>query len=1054
MNSARQQAFQRLRSPCVELSSTALKFKADQVSPRAVLLALEPVYQILQSLSQDGLLDEKLAEYAFFPLTHIFNQSRRLSSRSLELAVKCVHILVTQGWRDKLLPEMAKQLLVLMGLLVSTSPSQHNEPATDDLKVASFECIAVLAAQSNRQSTSVLEGSGEKNIVDQLVYQLLEAITETGSDKVQISAAQALLELNRAIQDRPFLASLLPRTVSTLVKVLRPSTQARRTRKVLATYLRLLTVVLRGVLADEAGSVWEVRPEKAKGWESKDHIVLDKQWRDATTPQVDLALVQVVKLRTHEGSEVGQALLDLCLMVIEDAPKTLARTLSLMVETVVVLSRPSGSTTAKATLKHLMISQPEVVEIVRAKFYHWSQVLPRVMQGNDDKPKQQMLGQVATAFVALIDTSSTTEEAPFMVASVLVETVAAAIEGGTAKHKLVDEAPQFATTDLVQQTLRVSEDFNPVILAHQSQQASLKELKSFIEVLRSQSLTPALTRCVLDHVRDPNINRKLSATYLALSLLRGHGNESITIDDMIADSFESDLSLSRPFLVADLYALMLPCLLQYSETRSEDESDWRLVAMSLESLILQANQLGQSYRPELMETLFPVLTLLGSRNGMLQRHAMTGLDLLARACEYRSVAQMLVENADYLINGIAMRLNAFDVSRDGLQVLAMMISLCGSSLLPYLDDLIGSIFGALDSFHGYPQLVEDLFGMLKLMVDETSKTPDVLAIDSDITTSEHIGKHTAVSTVEVIVEDLRRRRRRKDSSEEQHEEMIPTPHRPWTKATGNSDKEGEHDSEGEGESKGEDVSTTADQNNERPLSKSHQLLLNIAQSTVPHFSSPSPKVRLTLLGLLRQICPLLAQHQNSFLPLVNSIWPAIVSRLLLWNEAISSEMPYNAQAAVETMSIICSSAGDFMSSRVEEVFPDLLAIFTKVSSGVIPSAKPLKSSKLQTGVRLESVVDERRNIVHAGNGEPRQRSVSAVVQGVVTRAADMQILNSVIALFVSILRNVRVAQDTANRIFDIIALFTNLPGNKEAIRETLSEYNADALWLIEQHLDG
>ncbi|KAK4935572.1 hypothetical protein LTR10_023397 [Elasticomyces elasticus] len=1052
MNSARQQAFQRLRTPCVELSSTALKFKADQVSPKVVLLALEPVYQILQSLARDGLLDEKLAEYAFFPLTHIFNQSRRLSSHCLELAVKCVNILVSQGWRDKLLPEMAKQLLILMGLLVSTSPSQHNEPATDELKVASFECISVLVAQSRCLTINVLEVSSEKNIVDQLVYQLLESITETSSDNVQISAAQALLELNHAINDRPFLASLLPRTVSTLVKVLRPSTQARRTRKVLAAYLRLLTVVLKGVLADEMGSDLEHRPDNTKGSESKENIVLDKQWRDATTPQVDLALVQVVKLRTHEGSEVGQALLDLCLMVIENAPRTLARSLPLMVETLVVLSQSASSTAAKATLKHLMFSRPEVAEIVRAKFYDWSQALPRVMQGNDDRPKQQMLGQVATSFVALMDTSSTTDEAPSMVASVLVEAVAAAIDAGTAKNKLVDEAPYFATTDLVQQTLRV-EDFNPVILNHQSQQASLKELKSFVELLRSHSLGPALTRCMLDRTQDPNPSRKLSATYLALSLLRSHGDEFITLDDMIADSSASDLSLSRPFLVADLYALTLPCLLQYSESRSEDASDWRLVAMSLESLILQANQLGQSYRPELVETLFPMLTLLGSRNGMLQRHAMTALNLLVRVCEYGSVAQMLIENADYLINGIAMRLNAFDVSRDGLQVLAMMIGLCGASLIPYLDDLVASIFGALDSFHGYPQLVEDLFGMLKLMVDKTSAKPDVLAINPAIATSEHTRKHVVVSTVDVILEDLRMRRRRKDSSDEQLEETASTPHRPWAKATGDSEKGEEQDSDGEEDLKDEDVSTTADQNKEPPLSKSHQLLLNIARSTVPHFSSPSPKVRLTLLALLREICPPLAQHENSFLPLVSSIWPAVVSRLLLWKEDISSEMPYNAQAAVETMTIICSSAGDFMSSRIEEVFSDLVAIFTKVSSAIVPSAKP-KSSKLQNGSQLESVVDERRNIVHADDGETREKSVSGLLQGPVTRPASMQMLYSVIALFVSILQNVRVTQDSADMIFDILVPFTGLPGNKEVNREILLEYNADALWLIEQPFDG
>lgn len=1017
-----------------------------------MLLALEPVHQTLQSLGHDGLLDEKLAEYAFFPLTHIFNQSRRLSSRTLELAVKCVHILVTQAWRDKLLPEMAKQLLVLMGLLVSTSPSQQSEPATDELKVASFECITALIVQSKCLKPNVLQGAGEKNIADQLVYQLLESITETGSENVQISAAHALLELNRAIDDRPFLASLLPRTVSTLVKVLRPSTQARRTRKVLAAYLNLLTLVLKNVLADEVASDLDDRPDDVKRPESKNDIVLNKQWRDATTPQVDLALVQVVKLRTHEASDVAHALLELCLMVIEDAPKTLARSLPTLVEILVVLSRSSISTKPAAALKHLMTSRPEIAEIVRAKLHDWSQALPRVMQGNDDRPKQQMLGQVATSFIALMDTSSTTDEAPSMVAAVLVEAVSAAVEAGTAKHKLINEAPQFATTDLVKQTLQVNEDFNPIILNHQSQQASLGELKGFVELLKTHSLSQTVTRCMVDRIRDPNTTRRLAATYLALNLLQGHADDFMVMEDLVADPSEPDLSLSRPFLVADLYAATLPYLLQYADSGSEDESDWRLVALSLESLILQATQLGQSYRPELMETLFPVLILLGSRNGMLQRHAMTAINLLASACGYGSAAQMLIENADYLINGIALRLNVFDVSKGGLQVLAMMVGLCGASLLPYLDDLIGSIFGALDSFHGYPQLVEDLFGMLKMIVEKTSESPAILAIDSGVTPVGHKRSYVAVSTVEDIREDLRIRQRRKALNDEQHEQITTTPRRLWPSKTGEAEVEGdEQDLDGEEMLRDDGCSTTGEQNKEPPLSKSHQLLLNIAQSTVPHFSSPSPKVRLTLLALLREICPLLAQHENSFLPLVNSIWPAIVSRLLLWKEDVSSEMPYNVQAAIETMTIICSTAGDFMSSRIEGIFPDLMAIITKISSATAPSPKRAKLLKLQNGVRPESLGGSSQNIVHAGRDEPRDNLLSAL-QGNRTRPADMQVLNSIVSLLISILQNVRISEDTADRVLDILVPFATV--HKQDVREVLLEYNSDVVWLTEEHSKG
>ncbi len=48
----------------------------------------------------------------------------------------------------------------------------------------------------------------------------------------------------------------------------------------------------------------------------------------------------------------------------------------------------------------------------------------------------------------------------------------------------------------------------------------------------------------------------------------------------------------------------------------------------------------------------------------------------------------------------------------------MMINLAGPSLLPFLDDLIESIFVVLESFHGYKKLVELLFTALKAVVDQ------------------------------------------------------------------------------------------------------------------------------------------------------------------------------------------------------------------------------------------------------------------------------------------------------------------------------------------------
>lgn len=1032
-----------------------LRFKANQASAKAVLLALEQVHQVLRSLGDEDVLDEKLAEYAFFPFTHIFNQSRRVSSHGLEVAVRCVEILVTKGWRAALLPEMARQLLILMGLLVSQTPQHQSEPATDELKVASFECMVVLVRQSASLGSTVLAESGDRNIVDQLVYQLLEAITETSSDHVQISATYALLELNHAVRNSALLASLLPRTVSTLVKVLRPSTQARRTRQVLVAYLELLKVVLRKVLADQVVSqalAQGARPETMDTHDLNQGNILDKSWLDATTPQIDLALIQVVKLRTHEGSDVAEAILDLCLMVVEECSQTLARSLPLMVETLVVLSRASGSSKASAALRHVTISFPEVTDILNAKFYEWSQALPRIMQGSDDRPKQYMLGQVATSFAALTDALAIPDELVSRVASILVASVSASIESSSGKSELITEAPRISPNDLVHQSTKMIPDFAPVLLNHQSQQFSTAELTNWVRSLKSGAFNQNIASSLIGFVRDPDQYKRLSAIWLALQFLQPEGNTFFDIAELIDNhSPTSDFSLSRPFLVSDLYSLAIPYLSQHADGLLDHGPDWRLVALSLECLVLQASQLGQSYRPELMETLFPLLTLLGSPNAILQRHGMTALNALAAACEYASASQMLVENVDYLVNAIALRLNSFDVSQDGLQVLGMMIRLCGATLLSHLDDLIGSIFGALDNFHGYPILVEHLFEVLRMVVVESARNPTLLAIEPTQDREKHQSSNIHVSGIEKILHDLRTRKERKSRSGDEDEEFTGAPHRPWTKSMeGSTTKTQSESLDDEENDEGDRRLEHAGREKGLAISKSHQLLLDIAQSTVPHMTSPSPRVRLTLLELLQDICPILARNENSFLPLVNSIWPVIIPRVLARMDDASPDLAYNVRAAADTISIICRAAGDFMASRINELFSDLESLFKKIHLAVESSKRRQAQSKIPNGTQADSLILTDRQAVRGQSDRAPDALSAQLPYPELQRTSDAQILEALIALFVSILESVRISEDNADRAFDMLSPFAH----KDPVREALRRYNEDALWLIEQHERG
>lgn len=1015
---------------------------------------MKAVHETLQSLAEDNQLDEKLAEYAFFPLSHIFNETQRLSSPCLELTVRSVSILVSKGWRQHLVPEMGKQLLILMSLLAGGDPRRQNESPSDELKDTAFECMALIVTHMTitAKGKELFNDVSTKNIVDQLVYIALESMTESTSDRVQISASKALVAIFTSITNYMMLASLLPRTLSCLTKVLRPSTKARRTQNVLVEYLDLATILLESVLADEAISLnVENKDSKnltAKHGKSTGQDVLDQSWLNATTPQVKIGLIHIVKLRNHDSALVRNALLKLCVMVIEKCPKTLSDSVSTMVETLIVLDRDKD-TLARTTLDQLFTVNPEIADMVKSKFYDWLQALPRVMQANDDAPKRQMMRQIAASYAIMSQAMMDPEEISMTLSPALLEGLGAVEERASKNSQLIQPTGELNSSEISSYNLSTAIDFSPVILNHVSQREASEGLSGLLNVIQTHSASSQVVRYLINRIPDCDSNLQVPAIWLSLQLLKKRELTSLDMDDMVDfDSSHTELSLTKPYLVSDLYALTLPFLLQETQTNQQEKSDWRLIALSMESLVLQAQQLGISYRPELVDTLYPILSLLGSSNDQLRAHAMVALNLLSKACDYTSAGYMLVENADYLINAVGMKLNLFDISPQAPQVLLMLLRLCGVKIVPFLDDLVSTIFGAIDNFHGYPRLVEVLFQVLQALVDESAKEPN-LTIKDGKETPNHKKAVFLTCTVDDIVQDLATRKRRKKRLTEDDQEIFSTPRQPWNWESVRPNIEEKTVNPEIGDDADKSLDVDDNQNKESAVSKTHQLLLNIAESTTPHFSSPSPRVRQILLELLGKIVPLLAQHENTFLPLINSIWPGLMSRLFSpTGDEIDNETVYNICGAAEVTSQLCVHAGDFMSSRVEDIFAPLHKLFVQTYSRLFGTKSKALGNiprELQGKSRLRGPIT--LQVTQQKIGLTSQQSVSSQLSSRSIRTGDGQILNALIRLFISILSYVHITEDNGDQIMQLLAPMVDSTVGKE-IEETMVAYNADAFWLI------
>src|SRR5205814_5111473 len=137
------------------------------------------------------------------------------------------------------------------------------------------------------------------------------------------------------IKDHDALISFFPGTVSALTKCLTPSSQSKRSTKVLVEALNTLKMVLSNVIGDvKVRAALDGIKEKGKQpKENKD--TANASWLKATASQVKLALANVVKLRNHDRIEVRKALSSLCISVLDECHASLSESAILMVETLI-----------------------------------------------------------------------------------------------------------------------------------------------------------------------------------------------------------------------------------------------------------------------------------------------------------------------------------------------------------------------------------------------------------------------------------------------------------------------------------------------------------------------------------------------------------------------------------------------------------------------------------------------------------------------------------------------------------------------------------------------
>jgi TELO2-interacting protein 1 len=727
---------------CVRLSKLAL----GKATPDQLVEAIQSVLDTLNGVE----LDNKLADYVFFPLSYVIRDTN-LPSKPLALAVQCLRKLI-EGW-DGTDKELVKQLLVFF-----TIQLKKDNP---DVLLAVIPCIEALLKRGHLAEI-------DAPVFGQLIDTFLTKIKDATVD-IQLVASSALYA-TVSVLDNERCRMFLPGIVSQLSNILR----GHKAYRVIVKSLQILSLII-GKAFNEA----------------------EVSWKRGTASQLLLALSNIVHLKYYDRSEVREGLANLCFTVLD---QKLENCQPLMLETLCTIS--SQDTTIRERI------QEADTNVLLELTHKWLIALPRKLQ-SDEMVYDRHISLICEACQMLPENRE------------LMETMINSIEDSAStilasKKTIIDTDFEFDTPNL--RSLR------KLVFTAQT----LLEPQMYQVASRARDIAPMW-------VLARSLNHQVSGEILEMTLTN-------SIDVL-----------------------------------SEDVEDWRISALALELLTLVAKQEKEEFKTSLVDTLFPVVKLLGSKDTTLKQCAVMCLDSISKSCGYENPGEMIVQNVDYLVNAVALKFNTFDVDPQAAQVLVMMLELSGPSLIPYLDDLVDSIFGALAAYHGYPRLVEVLFTALASIVRHGSSPASMLM---DRPRIEHIKRPSKWTSLEDIPNILKKQER--------------------------------------------EIETPAEVAKEEKT-KVYTMVQSVLKLSQHYLTHQEPYLRQKLLDLVAVGCSSLSRNEDEFLPLVNDIWPVVLKRLY-------DEEAVVTIAAMKALSQIFIGAGDFVSSRVEDEWPAIRKLYRQVQA--------------------------------------------------------------------------------------------------------------------------
>ncbi|KAK9469890.1 armadillo-type protein [Lipomyces arxii] len=935
--------FQQVKAICVPLSQLALTLTKDAGAENKfkIVNSLEDLHHTLGMIPPE-LYSAQLGDYIFFPLSHLLRLHEKLDDRTTELLLRCLAVLIKHSWGKNLSKELAKQLCILIVYFIDDTGTQKSKirhrVVSDESKAAGCLALKVLfsAVAPSKALSEMFNDSENIPMLAHTISVILDSLLKSEDLSCEVEAVEALQTLLvSAIADGDIVATFFPGVISTLCKVMTRSikkTHYTVLSKTIELFGQLTSITfsdadLVAIIDTSSPSVLSIEsfadslsPDSGKSSTDSNETMSQrdpkqlrsKSWLQGTKHQFKMSLEPFTKLRSHSRPEVRMEVRNVCEQLLQSSFYCLDNCRSTLLVTLIFLSGDSNydiSFESFDFVRTLGNENKEVVNLVRDGVYQWVTSLQHTLNIQDETRQLSMLMELQIAIDLMLDWEA---DLSFLQDAFISNFLLAVRLNSPGARKVITS--NVATSfDITRLTSGTDAEFvrqkNGTIEFRSSVRA--KSLESLAKVLENMGAS-ALSRDFAEECSEIVFDTKSSMTdqqtalWMFIHMVKGAKNAIELIED-------PDISLFVAKSAEQLDSIAMGHLTSQLDTDDLTQDQITMVQLSLDGLSLAANIMGEGFRLSLIEDIYPVLNLVAAPQWPVRQYAYICLNNISVFTGYSSISEFLVDNVDYVLDQISLKLNTLDISPRTPKILSVLIRLAGYSAVPYLDDIVASIFQLLDNFHGYSRLVEGFFEVLKTIVEQTAEACNVSLLTIEYKPRR---EKPGIWDLESLLADLARKPEFK-LHECENDDFVDS-----------DDDEADDGAKGfreflkerEQPKVKEDEDMPPPEEEEKwksPVAKPwYMIIKRIVDLTKYYLTHSSTSIRYQIFDLLTIGLPVLATSQKNLLPTINDLWPQVVLQL-------GEKDMHIVIASLKVLSKFSECSGDFMTARFEQVWPKI-----------------------------------------------------------------------------------------------------------------------------------